>query len=105
MLDSARKIDNYTSGVSKKMFLVNQEKQSAIILQLMLIGETSKKLSEEIKSQIDLPWKQIAGFRDIAIHDYVNLNLDVVWEVTQKRIPVLKVKLEEFLNNNNNNNN
>ena len=41
----------------------------------MLIGESAKKLSEETRKKIDLPWKQIIGFRHMAIHDYINLKL------------------------------
>ena len=96
MLDSVRKIEDYTRGITQEMFLDNQEKQSAIILQLILIGETSKKLSEDFKNKIDLPWKQIEGFRNMAIHDYTNLNLDIVWNAVKNRIPELKNKLLEY---------
>ena len=98
ILDCIRKIENSTSGINKETFLENQEKQSAVILQLMLIGETSKKLSEGIKNKIHLPWKEIAGFRDMAIHDYVNLNLDTVWNTAVDRIPELKQNLYGFQN-------
>ena len=69
ILDSIRKIEEFISGIDKEVFKSNQEKQSAVILQLMLIGESSKNLSAETKDKIDLPWKQITGFRDIDIHD------------------------------------
>jgi uncharacterized protein with HEPN domain len=96
MLDSIQKIEDYTNGITEEMFLDNQEKQSAIILQLILIGETSKKLSEETINKMDLPWKQIAGFRNMAIHDYTNLNLDIVWKAVKNRIPELKARLLEY---------
>ena len=96
ILDSIRKIEDYTNEITEEMFLDNQEKQSAVILQLLLIGETSKKLSEETINKMDLPWKQIAGFRNMAIHDYTNLNLDIVWKAVKNRIPELKAKLLEY---------
>ena len=96
ILDSIRKIEDYTNEITEEMFLDNQEKQSAVILQLILIGETSKKLSEETINKMDLPWKQIAGFRNMAIHDYTNLNLDIVWKAVKNRIPELKAKLLEY---------
>ena len=71
--------------------------QSAVILQLMLIGEVSKKISEETKAQIQLPWKQIIGFRDRAIHNYFNVNLNVVWDTVIMDIPVLKERLGKFI--------
>ncbi|OHB17486.1 MAG: hypothetical protein A2544_01730 [Candidatus Zambryskibacteria bacterium RIFOXYD2_FULL_43_10] len=93
MLDSIRKIEDSVSGIDKELFKNNQEKQSTIILQLMLIGESAKKLSEETRKKIDLPWKQIIGFRDMAIHDYINLNLDNVWNTVENDIPILKKEL------------
>ena len=98
ILDSVRKIEEYTSGIDRESFDKNTMVQSAVILQLMLIGETSKKLSEETKNKMDLPWKQIAGFRDMAIHDYVNLNLGKILDAVEDRIPELKVKLLEYKN-------
>ena len=96
ILDSIQKIENCITGIKKEAFKELQEKQSTIILQLMLIGETSKKLSEETKDKINLPWKQIIGFRDIAIHDYTNLNLDAIWDTAEKDIPKLKEKLQNY---------
>ena len=93
ILDSIRKIESFLEGFDKEKFIDDQKSQSAVILHLTLIGENSKKISEETKSKIDLQWKEIAGFRDVAIHDYVNLKLDVVWDTITKNIPELKAKL------------
>lgn len=46
-------------------------------------------MSEETKSRIDLPWKDIAGFRDRAIHDYYSIDLDVVWRTVTDDLPML----------------
>ncbi len=96
ILDSIRKIETFLEGFDKEKFTNDQKSQSAVILHLILIGENSKKISEETKSKIDLQWKEIAGFRDVAIHDYVNLKLDVVWDTVTKNIPELKTKLLEY---------
>lgn len=96
ILDSIRKIESFSTGADKEKFLANPMMQSAIILQLMLIGEVSKKISEETKSQIQLPWKQIIGFRDRAIHNYFNVNLNVVWDTIVMDAPVLKEQLGKF---------
>lgn len=80
ILDSVRKIEESLNEISKESFLLNQDKQSLAILQLMLIGKTAKKLSEETKNGINLPWKRIAGFRDVAIHNYTGLNLEDIWD-------------------------
>lgn len=61
----------------------------------MLIGEISKKISDNTKEKVDLPWKDIAGFRDEAIHNYFEIDLDIVWNTIQEDIPILKDKLTQ----------
>ena len=51
-------------------FLKDRKTQSAVILQLALIGEFAKRVSAPVRESTDIPWKEIAGFRDRAIHDY-----------------------------------
>ena len=55
-----------------------------------------KKISTKTKISIDLPWKDIAGFRDKAVHDYFEMDLDVVWNTIIADIPVLKSKLQKY---------
>lgn len=58
-----------------------------------------KNLPEEvIKNHPELPWKQIAGMRDILIHQYFGVDLELTWEVIQVEVPVLKSKLQSLLN-------
>lgn len=64
---------------------------------MTLIGEISKKVSETTKDKLDLPWKEIIGFRDMAIHDYFRVNLNIVWDTLTEDIPKLKEKIEESL--------
>lgn len=97
MLDATRKIREFTSGVDFTTFEKNQEKSSAVILQLAVIGELSKRLSEEFKSRVPLPWSEIAGFRNRAIHEYLSLDLDEVWGTVQNDIPVLETALEKSI--------
>jgi uncharacterized protein with HEPN domain len=63
----------------------------------VVIGELSKKLPEELKSQIDLPWKLMAGFRDFAVHEYFGLDLQQVWDTASRDVPIVKEKLENYL--------
>lgn len=97
MLDATRKIREFTSSVDLATFEKNQEKSSAVILQLAIIGELSKRLSEEFKSRVSLPWNEIAGFRNRAIHEYLSLDLDDVWKTVQNDIPVLEKALEKVV--------
>lgn len=94
ILDATRKISAFTNGVDFPAFEKNQEKSSAVILQLAIIGELSKRLSEEFKSRTALPWKEISGFRNRAIHEYLSLDIDEVWKTIKNDIPELQTKLE-----------
>ncbi len=99
IMDSIRKIELYIGDFSKEDYLGDEKTQSALLLQLFLIGETAKKISEETKSSIQIPWKQIVGFRDRAIHNYFDIDLDVVWNTIVTDIPELKqaISTSEFV--------
>lgn len=87
--DAALLVQEYVGTMDRAAFLADRKTQSAVILQLMLIGELAKRISAETKEQIGLPWKEVAGFRDRAIHDYYDINLDIVWDTTVEDIPML----------------
>ncbi len=93
ILDSIQKVEEFVKETNKEDFLNNQMMQSATILQLALIGEEANKISKETKPKIDLAWKEIVGFRNMAFHDYINLEIDIVWDTIQEDIPELKAKL------------
>ncbi len=69
----------------------------AVIMQLTLIGELSKKVSQDIKTKIELPWKEIAGFRDRAIHDYYQIDLQIVWQTINEDLNILTDAINKFL--------
>lgn len=98
ILDGISKIELFVFGMTEDAFGNDQKTQSAVIMQLMLIGEISKKISDETKGTIDLPWKDIAGFRDMAIHNYFSMDLSIVWHTIQEDIPVLKERLTQRSN-------
>lgn len=69
----------------------------AVERQLLVIGEASKKLSEDFKSQHeDIPWRQIVGLRDILAHDYGDILTERIWLVAVDEIPILYSKLKSL---------
>ena len=94
IVDAVAKIESFTEEFDAESFGKDAKTQSAVILQLMIIGEMSKRLSSETKLSINLPWKEIAGFRDRAIHDYFDIDLDIVWQTVVSDIPLLKKSLK-----------
>ena len=98
IIDSIILIEKYLEGKDKEAFLSSQQLQDAIFRRLEIIGEAVKNLPKDIiKKHPDLPWKQIAGMRDILIHQYFGVDLDLTWEVIIVELPILKSKLEALL--------
>lgn len=95
ILDSISKVENFVLGIDRKSFETDLKTQSAVIMQLLIIGEISKKVSDKTKNSVDLPWKDISGFRDVAIHNYFDIDLDIVWQTITSDLPILKEKLSK----------
>ncbi len=72
--------------------------QDAVIRQLEIIGEATKRLSPNLRARhVDIPWKRIAGLRDVLVHDYMGVRVAAVWELTQKELPAFKSRIESIL--------
>jgi|SRR3989338_2014926 len=89
--ESISHIESFLEGVSKASFCKNVEKQSAVTRQLEIIGEAVKNLPSEFTTRYSIiPWKDIAGLRDVMIHSYHRIDYDKVWNVIQDDLPLLK---------------
>ncbi len=98
ILDAARKVIQYTEGVSRQNFAADTKTLDAVLRNLEVIGETAKMLPAELRAQHgDVDWKKIAGLRDILIHRYFGIDIDIIWDVVQNKVPVLAKRLEEML--------
>ena len=91
--DAINKIETYTEDMTYEQFCIDDKTQSAVIMQLIIIGELTKKISSATKNTVDLPWKDIAGFRDVAVHEYFHLDLEIVWNTIAGRLPEMNEKL------------
>ncbi|MBI2062363.1 MAG: DUF86 domain-containing protein [Candidatus Yanofskybacteria bacterium] len=99
IIDKAREAIDFCVGMSEEEFLKDGKTQSAVILKLIVIGEEAKKVPEEVTSKIDLPWRMIKGFRNMAIHEYFNIDLVIIWHSVQNDLPTLIVKITKYLEN------
>jgi uncharacterized protein with HEPN domain len=94
ILKAIEKIERFTRGLSKEEFLSNELVVDAIIRNLEVIGEATKKLPEELKNRhSNLPWKEIAGMRDVLIHGYFGVDLETVWDTVKEDLPALKKEI------------
>jgi uncharacterized protein with HEPN domain len=100
ILDAISDIENFMRGVSQDDFFENREKQYATLRALEIIGEATKNLSDELKTENpSVDWKNIAGMRDKLIHAYFGVNLPLVWETVKKDLPQLKLQAQKMLEN------
>jgi len=98
ILDAIKAIEKYIAGFDYEKFLNNNLVQDAVIRQFSIIGEATKRLSENMKKEhCEIPWKDICGMRDNLIHDYMGTDLDEVWETATQDLNVLKEALNEYL--------
>jgi len=97
ILDCIRKINEFSQGISLKEFRKNELVQDAIIRNIEIIGEASKKISNDTKqTYYKIPWREIAGMRDKLIHDYLGVDFDVVWKTIKNDIPDLEKLIREI---------
>lgn len=99
IMDSIVKIESYAT-VQKEEFMTVSHWQDAIIRNLEIIGEATKQLSKPLKEQYpDIPWRNIAGLRDVLIHNYMGVDLESVWNVIENDLPSLKEQLGRIITN------
>lgn len=97
ILEAIGKIEVYTQ-VGRDIFMATSHWQDATIRQLEIIGEATKNLSTTLRDQYpQIPWRRIAGLRDVLIHNYMGVDLDAVWEITQRNLPQLKKQIQDIL--------
>ena len=71
--------------------------QDAVIRNIEIIGEATKKISKQLtESHQEIPWSEMAGMRDKLIHDYLDVDLDVVWKTVEIDLPLLKEMISKI---------
>lgn len=98
MLQSARRALEYARGLTESQFTTDSLRQDAILRQLTILGEASKKVSNELRAaHPEIPWRKVAGFRDVVVHDYFGVDLREVWRIIQDDLPALIQMLEPLV--------
>ena len=95
--ESIQRISEYLADCDYPSFTNDTKTQDAVIRNLEILGEATKRLSEDFRTQYaDVPWKSIAGTRDRLIHDYFGVNLDIVWQIVSIELPKIINQLPDI---------
>lgn len=94
---AARLVIEFTEGTDQDTFLKDAKTQSAVLHQLLILGEAVKRLSGEFRAgHPAIPWALIAGMRDTLIHEYNEVDLNEVWRTAQRDVPDLLRHVESL---------
>ena len=96
IMDSITKIEQYTQCVNEQEFMTNTQLQDAVLRRLEIMGEAVKNIPQSFRDKYPhIPWKKIAGFRDVLIHEYFGVNMRRAWKVAKQDIFVLSDEIQK----------
>jgi len=94
MIESVEVIGEYIQSLTEEEFYRNRQVQDAVLRRLEIIDEAVKNIDEDFRNRYaEIPWKKIAGLRDVLIHEYFGVNMKRVWLVIKVDLPALKSKI------------
>jgi uncharacterized protein with HEPN domain len=95
MLQSAELIMSYTAQCSKDEFVENVQLQDSVIRRLLVIAEAARRVSESTRrTLLNISWQEINGMRNRLVHEYDDINLNILWDTVQTEIPTLIEELK-----------
>ncbi len=98
ILLAAKAVQEFVAGMSPEQFLADFKTQCAVLQQIVVLGEAAKRLSAEFRARHDpILWDSIAGLRDRCVHGYDQVDLEIIWQVTQEHAPKLAQYLDGVL--------
>jgi len=87
-----------STGLSYEAFAADETRCRAFVRSLEVIGEAAKKIPEDFRNaHTEVEWRAMAGMRDRLIHQYFGVDLELVWDVVQTRIPTLRTRISSLL--------
>jgi uncharacterized protein with HEPN domain len=91
-------VETYIAGMSPGEFEKNQQVQDAVLRRIEIIGEAVKNLPEDLRGDNpQVPWRQIAGTRDKVIHDYLGVDVELIWNEARILLPELRAQVRVIL--------
>jgi uncharacterized protein with HEPN domain len=97
ILTAAHRADDYVTGLDFDGFLADQRTIDATVRNLEIIGEACRQLPDDFRNRhLDIPWRQISGLRNRIVHDYFNVDLEIVWDIVTVDLPQLVIEIAKL---------
>ena len=98
IVTAASRIVRFVAGVDFAAFMENDEKQSAVFGQIIIIGEAANRLPQNfLDAHAEVPWRKMIGMRNRVVHGYDEVDWDIVWQVAGDEVPELIHRLRPLL--------
>ena len=97
ILNAIKRIESYLRGTVEKDFADDPMRQDAVVLQIQIIGEAARNISDEFQERHrEIPWSQIIGMRNKIVHDYFEIDVTKIWDTAKNDIPQLKKTISKL---------
>lgn len=98
ILDSIVNILKYTKNSSYNQFLKDRKTVDAVVRNFEIIGEATRQLPKELKEKHQqIEWKSMIDFRNVVVHEYFAIDLEIMWDIIKTKLPELKLKIKKLL--------
>ncbi len=98
IIECIKRIQQYTAD-GRETFRADTMRQDAVLRNLHTLAESTQRLSLDLSaSRPDVDWRSIGAFRNVVVHNYLSINLNLIWDIIERDLPGLKCKVEEILN-------
>jgi len=98
IIDNANKAISFVANISREDFDGDEKLRLALTYLLQVIGEAARRVSPEFRDDHpQIPWKEIVGMRSKVVHDYLNVDEDIIWSTIKYDLPPLVLELEKML--------
>jgi uncharacterized protein with HEPN domain len=98
MLESLEKMERYTTGLTFERFAWDDRTVDAVVRNLEIIGEAARQIPSEVRERYpEVPWRRVIGLRNVVVHEYFAVDVEIVWTVVRRSLPELKEALRRMM--------